>query len=90
MAKRDESQPPSLFDNLDMFAAEPADAEKTSPPQPVDATPSSRQQEGEPTSADAKGRTGAGPLRDLCGFHVRQYSAYAICARAIPAVEDGL
>ena len=43
MAKRDESQPPSLFDNLDMFAAEPADAEKTSPPQPVDATPSSRQ-----------------------------------------------
>ena len=90
MAKRDESQPPSLFDNLDMFAAEPADAEKTSPPQPVDATPSSRQQKGEPTPADTKGLTGAGPLRDLYDFNFRQYSAYVICSRAIPAVEDGL
>ena len=90
MAKRDESQPPSLFDNLDMFAAEPADAEKTSPPQPVDATPSSRQKKGEPTSADTKGLTGAGPLRDLYDFNFRQYSAYVICSRAIPAVEDGL
>ena len=90
MAKRDESQPPSLFDNLDMFAAEPADAEKTSPPQPVDATPSSRQKKGEPTPADTKGLTGAGPLRDLYDFNFRQYSAYVICSRAIPAVEDGL
>ena len=90
MAKRDESQPPSLFDNLDMFAAEPADAETTSPPQPVDATPSSRQKKGEPTSADTKGLTGAGPLRDLYDFNFRQYSAYVICSRAIPAVEDGL
>ena len=90
MAKRDESQPPSLFDNLDMFAAEPADAETTSPPQPVDATPSSRQKKGEPTPADTKGLTGAGPLRDLYDFNFRQYSAYVICSRAIPAVEDGL
>ena len=90
MAKRDESQPPSLFDNLDMFAAEPADAEKTSPPQPVAATPSSRQKKGEPPPADTKGLTGAGPLRDLYDFNFRQYSAYVICSRAIPAVEDGL
>ena len=90
MAKRDESQPPSLFDNLDMFAAEPADAEKTSTRQPVDATPSSRQKKCEPTSADTKGLTGAGPLRDLYDFNFRQYSAYVICSRAIPAVEDGL
>ena len=90
MAKRDESQPPSLFDNLDMFAAEPADAETTSPPQPEGATPSSRQQKGEPAPADTKGLTGAGPLRDLYDFNFRQYSAYVICSRAIPAVEDGL
>ena len=79
-----------MFDNLDMCAAEPADAEKTSPPQPVDAMPSSRQKKGEPTPADTKGLTGAGPLRDLYDFNFRQYSAYVICSRAIPAVEDGL
>ena len=29
-------------------------------------------------------------MRDLYDFNFRQYSAYVICARAIPAVEDGL
>lgn len=34
--------------------------------------------------------TGMGPMRDLFDFNFRQYSAYVICSRAIPAVEDGL
>ncbi len=34
--------------------------------------------------------TGSGPLRDLYDYNFRQYSAYVICSRAIPAVEDGL
>ena len=29
-------------------------------------------------------------MRDLFDFNFRQYSAYVICSRAIPAVEDGL
>ena len=39
---------------------------------------------------DPKGLTGAGPMRDLYDFNFRQYSAYVICSRAIPALEDGL
>ncbi|MBR1920517.1 MAG: DNA topoisomerase IV subunit A, partial [Kiritimatiellae bacterium] len=37
-----------------------------------------------------EGLTGHGPLRDLFDYNFRQYSAYVICSRAIPAVEDGL
>jgi len=77
MSKRDESQPPSLFDNLDMFAAKQADAEKTSPRQTQ-------------TITSEPALTGTGPLKDLYDFNFRQYSAYVICSRAIPAVEDGL
>ena len=73
--KRDESQPPSLFDNLDMFAAAKPDGGGSTTPVPL---------------ADTKGLTGAGPLKDLYDFNFRQYSAYVICSRAIPAVEDGL
>lgn len=36
------------------------------------------------------GLTGHGPMRELYDFNFRQYSAYVICSRAIPAVEDGL
>jgi topoisomerase-4 subunit A len=36
------------------------------------------------------GLTGRGPLRDLYDFNFREYSAYVICNRAIPSVEDGL
>ncbi|MBQ4471605.1 MAG: DNA topoisomerase IV subunit A [Kiritimatiellae bacterium] len=39
---------------------------------------------------DTKGLTGSGPMRDLYDFNFRQYSAYVICSRAIPALEDGL
>jgi topoisomerase-4 subunit A len=37
-----------------------------------------------------EGLTGHGPMRDLYDFNFRQYSAYVICSRAIPSLEDGL
>ena len=73
-----DNQPPSLFDNLDMFAVskEPAKTE------PVKGTVAH--------NTNTKGLTGAGPMRELYDFNFRQYSAYVICSRAIPAIEDGL
>lgn len=46
--------------------------------------------EKKPIETVARGLTGAGPMRELFDFNFRQYSAYVICSRAIPAVEDGL
>ena len=40
--------------------------------------------------ANANGLTGSGPMRELFDFNFKQYSAYVICSRAIPALEDGL
>ena len=69
MAKDKKSdQPPSLFDNFELFSAAPASV----------------------PSVPAAGLTGEGPMRDLFDFNFRQYSAYVICSRAIPAIEDGL
>ena len=71
MAKDKKSdQPPSLFDNFDLFSAEPPKEEKK--------------------EVKTVGLTGEGPMRDLFDFNFRQYSAYVICSRAIPAIEDGL
>ena len=39
---------------------------------------------------NANGLTGSGPMRELFDFNFKQYSAYVICSRAIPALEDGL
>ncbi len=92
MAKKDkesnsEKQPPSLFDNLEMFNA----------PQEEDGAKDDVQDDGAssappppPIAASTKGLTGEGPMRDLYDFNFRQYSAYVICSRAIPAIEDGL
>ena len=82
MAKsKKENEPPSLFDNLEMFAApEKGEAAKDSP----------EKSETAPVKYDTKGLTGQGPMKDLYDFNFRQYSAYVICSRAIPAVEDGL
>ena len=63
-------QPPSLFDNLDLFSAESPKVEEK--------------------EVKTVGLTGEGPMRDLFDFNFRQYSAYVICSRAIPAIEDGL
>ena len=86
MKKKQGSEPPSLFDNLDLFAPAPSTpAKEAKPSAPVSA----------PTAAPhavtaMQGLTGRGPMRDLYDFNFRQYSAYVICSRAIPAVEDGL
>lgn len=76
MAKKKDTgaEPPSLFDMLDLLV-EPQATQKNIP---------------EMQEAVKRGLTGAGPLRDLFDFNFRQYSAYVICSRAIPAVEDGL
>ena len=88
-----ENEPPSLFDDLSLFAAQPAGATSSSP----------RKKDGEvaakttqinppppPPPPPKPGLTGSGPMRDLFDFNFRQYSAYVICSRAIPALEDGL
>ena len=89
--KKKGTEPPSLFDNLDLFA-QPSDT-------PSDANEAADGDEtaGEPQSGPdghaitaLKGLTGKGPMRDLYDFNFRQYSAYVICSRAIPAIEDGL
>ncbi|MBR4259051.1 MAG: DNA topoisomerase IV subunit A [Kiritimatiellae bacterium] len=104
MAKKDKDNlPPSLFDNLDLFAAAPAKKGDESAEEAKGAEEA--QPEESPTAAKEKkakgekpaepvmpkpGLTGRGPMRDLYDFNFRQYSAYVICSRAIPAVEDGL
>lgn len=71
------AQPPSMFDNMDFFA--PPVAEEKSAVANV------------PESVKIlEGLTGHGPMRDLYDFNFRQYSAYVICSRAIPSLEDGL
>ena len=91
--KHKENEPPSLFDDLSLFAAQPAGATSSS----------SRKKDGDvaakttqinppppPPPPPKPGLTGSGPMRDLFDFNFRQYSAYVICSRAIPALEDGL
>ena len=90
MGKKD-SEPPSLFDNMDLFAAPKAQQEKVE----AEAKGGQRKKDSKrdcppPPSTSALSLTGSGPMRDLYDFNFRQYSAYVICSRAIPAVEDGL
>ena len=93
MAKKKDtgSQPPSLFDNLELFASSSPELQAQ---QPADATPppssGGSSDETPSTELACKGLTGAGPMRELFDFNFRQYSAYVICSRAIPSVEDGL
>ena len=96
MAKKDDNsnQPPSLFDNLDMFAPAPAGKPAGQPEENPQEKKSVKKDDERPAvavinTAD-KGLTGSGPMRDLYDENFRQYSAYVICSRAIPAVEDGL
>ena len=89
MAKKDkDNQPPSLFDNLEIFAAQ--SGEEAAPAEERGAGAAAPKAAAADLSSIAKGLTGAGPMRDLFDFNFRQYSAYVICSRAIPAVEDGL
>ena len=87
------AEPPSLFDNLDLFASvggqdvQKKDTSADSTPEPASEPVVSVSA---PPPAPTKGLTGTGPMRELYDFNFRQYSAYVICSRAIPAVEDGL
>ncbi len=96
-------EPPSLFDNLDLFAQLPEEkpaaereTEETKPsappppPPPAPKTAASKPSDPPPPSPPKPGLTGRGPMRDLYDFNFRHYSAYVICDRAIPDVEDGM
>ncbi|MCQ2393988.1 MAG: DNA topoisomerase IV subunit A [Kiritimatiellae bacterium] len=106
MSKKNDknNQPPSLFDNLDLFAAapttpaSPAPAEPKKSPEPAApkkkaaaaAEPPPPPPPATPAPPASGSLTGHGPLRELYDYNFREYSAYVICNRAIPSVEDGL
>jgi len=90
MAKKDKDNlPPSLFDNLDLFSAPQQQEPETKEAEPKKAKTAAKGAP-PPPPAPKPGLTGTGPMQQLYDFNFRQYSAYVICSRAIPAVEDGL
>lgn len=93
-----DNQPPSLFDNLDLFS-KPTSGKESAPPERETASGGAAKTVASvagdkashvPPSTEEKGLTGTGPMKELYDFNFRHYSAYVICSRAIPAVEDGL
>jgi len=81
-AKNPTGEPPSLFDNLDMFAS-------------VNASPATGATEAEETTPEnvppvSTIHGGSGPLRELMNDNFLLFASYTICNRAIPTVEDGL
>ncbi len=104
MSKKDNknaNEPPSLFDNLNLFGmADGAADGKTTETETKKTAETEHAEPGTPAPSATGGvppvpppggtLTGHGPLRDLYDFNFREYSAYVICNRAIPAVEDGL
>ena len=98
------NEPPSLFDDLSLFGTavdatdgktaakdEVAETDHAEPAAPVPSATGGETTGGVPPAPPPGDRlTGRGPLRDLYDFNFREYSAYVICNRAIPAVEDGL
>ena len=92
MGKKEESQPPSLFDNLEFFASPETQQKEAKAKGEGGKEPKTKAEEAPKPFAEAakKGLTGRGPMQELYDFNFRQYSAYVICSRAIPAVEDGL
>lgn len=92
--ENDKNEPPSLFDDLALFGAAADGGADGKKPAAADAAPDGLEDGGAPSAppppAPGGALTGHGPLRDLYDFNFREYSAYVICNRAIPAVEDGL
>ena len=98
------NEPPSLFDDLSLFGTavdatdgktaakdEAAETDHAEPAAPAPSATGGETMGGVPPAPPPGDRlTGRGPLRDLYDFNFREYSAYVICNRAIPAVEDGL
>ncbi len=105
MSKKDDknaNEPPSLFDDLSLFGTavgatdgktaakdEAAETDHAEPAAPAPSATGGATTGGVPPPPGGR-LTGRGPLRDLYDFNFREYSAYVICNRAIPAVEDGL
>jgi topoisomerase-4 subunit A len=76
------SEPPSLFDNMDVFNAVPT----------TSATGAVGSDEQAP-ALEAPAHSihgGSGPLRELMNENFLMFASYTICNRAIPTVEDGL
>jgi topoisomerase-4 subunit A len=76
------SEPPSLFDNMDVFNAVPT----------TSATGAVGSDEQTP-ALEAPAHSihgGSGPLRELMNENFLMFASYTICNRAIPTVEDGL
>lgn len=71
------SQPPSLFDDMNLFdnAAGSENTAISDEPAP---------------GSDDSGQGGTGPLHELIDENFLQFASYTICNRAIPTVEDGL
>ena len=94
MSKKNDknNQPPSLFDNLDLFAAapttpaSPAPAEPKKSPEPAApkkkaaaaAEPPPPPPPAPPAPPASGSLTGHGPLRELYDYNFREYSAYVI------------
>lgn len=76
------NEPPSLFDNMDMFNAVPP--ANTTPPADAEGDAS------ESMTNTHSSHGGTGPLRELMNENFLQFASYTICNRAIPTVEDGL
>ena len=85
-------EPKSIFENMDLFADNPqVTAENAAPKPSGDASADAAEAAAAPLRGDdGKHLTGSGPMRELYDYNFRQYSAYVICSRAIPAIEDGL
>ncbi|MBP5286055.1 MAG: DNA topoisomerase IV subunit A [Kiritimatiellae bacterium] len=87
-----------MFDNLDLFAlagagSAPDGAAADGGAAAAEAKPAKTKAAKTPPAppkSEELGLTGAGPMKELFDFNFRQYSAYVICSRAIPAIEDGL
>ena len=81
-AKDSSSEPPSLFDNLDMFTSVPASTGSGA---------NETEEKGAESPLPAHTlHGGSGPLRELMNDNFLLFASYTICNRAIPTVEDGL
>ncbi len=99
MSKKNDTpknEPPSLFDNLDLFSA-PAEKAPAASGKSAEKKASNEKKAAAggassfvPPAPKSGTLTGHGPLRELYDYNFREYSAYVICNRAIPSVEDGL
>lgn len=81
--KPEANEPPSLFDNMELFSA--------AAPEKEEAKIESGIEDDVESAGHAKSmHGGVGPLRELMNENFLQFASYSICNRAIPTVEDGL